>query len=113
MLSLLGVTILSVITRIPLTTLADTSKWDFNDPRTITFIRGSLIAQFISFVIPVFLCARFFSTDSKKYLGFVRSSNAGYYIMGIGIMLLSIPFVAWLGEINRNVQFPSGIENWF
>ena len=112
-LGLLGTVLLSKITGMSLETMSDSSKWNNNDGTLITVIRGLQVIQFITlFVIPTFLCARFFSTDSKKYLGLKKPSNITYFLVGAGIMLLAIPFVNFLGELNRNVQFPAGLEKW-
>lgn len=112
-LGLLGTVMLSKITGISLAIMSDSSKWDYNDGAILTVIRGMQIIQFITlFVIPTFLCARLFSTDSKKYLGFKKPSNFVYFLAGTGVLLLAIPFVNFLGELNRNVQFPAGLEKW-
>jgi membrane protease YdiL (CAAX protease family) len=113
LLGLLGTVLLSVITGTSLQELSDTSKWDFNKQSTITFIRGMQAVQFISlFLVPTFIGARLFSTDSKRYLGLRMPTNSLYFIVAVVAILLSIPLVEWLGVLNRNVQFPAGIENW-
>lgn len=110
---MIGTLILSAITGVPVTDLSDMSKLDFSKPGVLTFIRGMQVIQFISlFTIPVFICARLFSTDSRKYLGLKQPSNVGYYLAGIAVMLFAIPLVNWLGELNRNIQFPLPIEQW-
>jgi hypothetical protein len=35
-----------------------------------------------------------------------------YYVVAIAIMIVAIPLVNWLGELNKNVQFPDDIEGW-
>ncbi len=93
--------------------ITEISKLDFSNPHAVTVIRALQVVQFISlFLVPCFLCARLFSTDSKKYLGLKKPSHPGYLIVGIGIMLVAIPFTNLLGELNRNIHFPTGIENW-
>jgi membrane protease YdiL (CAAX protease family) len=110
---LIGAVILSQVTGMSLDTMSNTSKWDYNSTTLISVIRGLQVIQFISlFLIPTFLCAWLFSTNSKKYLGLQMPSNLGYFLAGVGIMLLAIPAVTFLGEINRQVQFPSGIAKW-
>ena len=110
---LIGTVILSKVSGMSLETMSDPSKWDYNNTTLITVIRGMQIIQFISlFLIPTFLCAWLFSTNSKKYLGLQMPSNLGYFLVGVGVMLLAIPAVNFLGEINRQVQFPAGIANW-
>lgn len=110
---LIGGFIVSAVSGISMLEMGDVSKYDFSKPGTIMAIRGMQIVQFISlFIIPVFLCARFFSMDSKKYLGLKKPSHAGYLVLGIIIMLVAIPVANLLGELNSNVQLPSGIEQW-
>ena len=112
-LGLIGTVLLSKITGMSLATMSDSSKWDYNDGTLLTVIRGMQIIQFVTlFVIPTFVCAWLFSTDSKKYLGFKKPSNLVYFLGGVGVLLLAIPFVNFLGELNRNVQFPAGLEKW-
>jgi len=110
---MLGTVLLTKITGISLATLSDNSKWDYNDGRLATVIRGMQIIQFITlFVIPTFLCARLFSSNEKKYLGLKKPSNLTYWLVGAGILLLAIPTVNFLGELNRHAQFPAGLEKW-
>jgi uncharacterized protein len=111
--SLIGTIILAKMTGMKLTELSDMSKWDYSKPEIIFLIRGMQVVQFIGlFVIPVFVCSRLFSTDAGKYLGFKKPSNNLYYVVAIAIMIVAIPLVNWLGELNKNVQFPDDIEGW-
>lgn len=104
---------LSSMTGVDLTTMSDTSKWKAGDPKLLTIIRGMQLIQFIClFVVPVFICAKLFSLHTGKYLGLVAPSNNKYYLVGIGLLLLAIPLTQFLGELNRDVQFPAGIEKW-
>jgi uncharacterized protein len=111
--SLIGTIILAKIAGMKLTELSDMSKWDYSKPEIIFLIRGMQVVQFVGlFLIPVFVCARLFSTDTGKYLGFKKPSNNLYYVVAIAVMIVAIPLVNWLGELNRNVQFPDNIEGW-
>lgn len=113
LLGLLGTVLLSAITGINITEMGDSSKWDYSKPGMITFIRGMQVIQFVSlFLVPTFICARLFSTDSKKYLGLKKSSNGFYFLAGIAIMIVALPLVNWLGELNRNFPFPSDWQDW-
>ena len=113
LLGMVGTAILSSMSGIKLTELGDSSKWDYSKPGTITFIRGMQVIQFIAlFLIPSFICARLFSTDTKKYLGLVKPSINLYFIVGIAVMIVAIPLVNWLGALNKNIVFPQEIEQW-
>lgn len=113
LLGMVGTAILSSMSGIKLTELGDSSKWDYTKPGTITFIRGMQVIQFIAlFLIPSFICARLFSTDTKKYLGLIKPSINLYFIVGIAVMIVAIPLVNWLGALNKNIVFPSEIEQW-
>jgi membrane protease YdiL (CAAX protease family) len=113
LIGLIGTVVLANVTGMSLTTMSDPSKWDYNNGTLITVIRGMQVIQFVSlFLIPSFICARLFSTDSKKYLGLQMPSAASYFLVATGVMLLALPAVNFLGELNRNVQFPTGIAKW-
>jgi len=111
---MIGPLTLSAITGVSPTEFLDTTKLNFNKPGIITYIRGLQIFQFISlFIIPTFLCARLFSTDSKKYLGIKKPSNAFYFLAAVAVMIIAVPVAnGFLGDLNKNVQFPPGIEKW-
>ncbi len=113
LLGMVGTVILSFATGINITELGDSSKWDFSKPGMITFIRGMQIIQFVSlFLVPTFICARLFSTDSKKYLGLKQPSNRVYFLIAIALMIVALPLVNWLGELNRNFPFPESWQEW-
>ena len=110
---LIGTVILSALTGMDIKEMSDMTKWDYSKPATINFIRGMQLIQFISlFLIPTFICARLFSTDTRQYLGLRKPFTRSYWVLGILVMILAIPFVQWLGELNRGIRFPSGIEHW-
>jgi membrane protease YdiL (CAAX protease family) len=111
--SLFGTIILSAITGIKTSELVDFTKLDYNRPGMITYIRGLQVFQFLGlFLVPSLLCAWLFSTNTKKYLGMKQPHGESYWIIGMLVMILAIPFVQWLGEINRGIHFPGAIESW-
>lgn len=112
-LGLVGTLALSAITGISIDQMADLSKLDFNKPGTINFLRGMQFVQFISlFVVPTIICTWLFTADRKKYLGLKRPSHSGFFLVAVGVMLIAIPFTNWLGQLNQNIPFPSGMEKW-
>jgi uncharacterized protein len=111
--SLFGTIILSSITGIHSSELMDFTKLDYNKPGIITYIRGLQVFQFIGlFLVPSFICAWLFSSNTKNYLRLQEPHGESYWIIGMLVMILAIPFVQWLGEMNRNIHFPAGIEQW-
>lgn len=111
--SILGTIILAGISGMSIFQLGDTEKWDFNDPRTVSIIRGMQVIQFVSlFLVPTIICSWLFSTNTRQYLGLKPPSHAAYYIIGVLVMIVALPFVNGLGELNRHIQFPVGIETW-
>ncbi|MBI5372790.1 MAG: CPBP family intramembrane metalloprotease [Sphingobacteriales bacterium] len=111
--SVAGTLILTAITGIHPKELMDFTKLDYNKPGVITYIRGLQVFQFFGlFLLPSLFCAWLFSTNSKKYLCLNRPVINSYWIIGIMVMILAIPFVQWLGELNRGIRFPSAIEQW-
>lgn len=110
---ILGTFILSAVSGIGLSEMADLSKADLSRPEFINLLRGMQALQFISlFLVPVLICSWLFSTDTRKYTGLRAPSHRGYLLAGIAIMLVAIPFTGWLGELNKNIPFPSGMEKW-
>lgn len=100
---LIGTIILGYITGIDLATLADPDKWDYTDPSMITFLRGMLIIQFFGlFIIPVFVFARLCDSKPADWLG-LRSAKALYFILGIAVLIIALPFVDWTATINQNL----------
>jgi uncharacterized protein len=111
--TLIGVIILSKITGIPLLELSDSSKWDMNNPAMLTFLRGMLVIQFLGlFLIPSLLFGYFSDPHPTAYLGFKKPNKAIYLLLGVAALMVSLPFIEWLGVINRNVHFPASTEKW-
>lgn len=110
---LMGTVIMSKIAGKSLLEMSDMAKWDYTKDETVFLLRGYQVVQFISlFIIPVFLCAWLFSTDSRKYLGLKAPSNKRFFIWGVVIMIISIPLINLLGELNQLVKFPADLERW-
>lgn len=111
--SLLGTVVLSAVTGIKISEVADFDKLDFTKPGVVTYIRGLQVFQFLGlFLIPSLLCAHLFSLHKRKYLGMRLPWGESYWIIGMLVMILAIPFVQWLGEINQQLHFPAALESW-
>ena len=110
---LVGTMILAKVTGISVVTLSDPDKWDYSNPSLLTFLRGSLVVQFIAlYIIPVFLFARFCDPKPTQYLG-LTSSKPIYFILGITVLLVALPFVDWTGTINDQlIPETTSIGKW-
>jgi len=111
--TLIGTAILSSVTGLSIITISDPTNWDYNDPRILTIARGFLIIQFLSlFVIPSFLFARFCDPKPTQYLG-LTSAKSIYFILGITVLLVALPFVNWTGIINHQlIPETTAIGKW-
>jgi len=110
---LVGTMILAKVTGINVLTLSDPDKWDYSNPSLLTFLRGSLVVQFIAlYIIPVFLFARFCDPKPTQYLG-LTSAKPIYFILGITVLLVALPFVDWTGMINHQlIPETTSIGKW-
>ena len=110
---LVGTMILAKVTGIDVVTLSDPDKWDYSNPSLLTFLRGSLVVQFIAlYIIPVFLFARFCDPKPTQYLG-LTSAKPIYFILGIIVLIVALPFVDWTGTINHQlIPETTSIGKW-
>ena len=82
--------------------------------------RGALIGlQFANqlgiFVLPSLLFAYLASSKPMTYLGWNKGFPIKTILYGMAIVLVSLPFINWMGQINSQMQFPeslSGLEDW-
>ena len=110
---LVGTMILAKVTGIDVLTLSDPDKWDYSNPSLLTFLRGSLVVQFFAlYIVPVFLFARFCDPKPTQYLG-LTSAKPIYFILGITVLLVALPFVDWTGTINHQlIPETTSIGKW-
>ena len=99
----IGTFVLAKASGIDIITLSDPDKWDYSNPGLLTFLRGMLAVQFFAlYIIPVFLFARFCDPKPTQYLG-LTSAKPLYFILGITVLLVALPFVDWTGIFNRDL----------
>ena len=109
----IGSLIVSMVAGVPFSEMADTKNWNYSSSKTIFVLRGLLLVQFFALCIfPSYIAARLFGESNSRYLGLKPPSNLIYFVAGVALLLFSTPLVGWLGELNNNVKFPSGIESW-
>ncbi|HEX2608380.1 MAG TPA: CPBP family intramembrane glutamic endopeptidase [Flavisolibacter sp.] len=111
-LSFIGIAILSSLTGVSIFQLQDIDKWDTSNPNLITFIRGTLLVQFLGlFLIPTLLFAYFSDPKPARYLGLKAPQDPLYWILGILVMVAAIPMVEYSGWINQQL-IPAGSQKW-
>ena len=99
----IGTFVLAKATGIDLITISDPDKWDYANPSLLTFLRGMLVIQFFAlYIIPVFLFARFCDPKPTQYLG-LTSAKPIYFILGMIVLIVALPFVDWTGIFNRDL----------
>lgn len=111
--TLIGTIILSSATGIKLLEIQNIDKWNPNDPRMITFIRGLLVVQFLGlFLIPTLLFAYFSDPKPLNYLGLKSPQKNIFWILAIAAMFVAIPAVEYIGFLNQKMNFGSGMQHW-
>jgi membrane protease YdiL (CAAX protease family) len=68
-----------------------------------------------AFIIPSFLLAQLFSTDTYEYLSLNRKPDLPSMVIVILAMLLATPFINFLGELNASMHLPGSlrsVEDW-
>ena len=87
-----------------------------NSPENIGFLKYFQVIQSIGlFVGPPFILGYLFHKNYKDYLQLNRTTKAFIYLLAAISLLLVVPFINFLGEINSQMKLPaslSGLENW-
>ena len=111
---LLGTYALTIITGISLEQVGALDTLDPKHPWLPFFIRGMQAVQFIGlFLIPSWFAGKYFTTQSaSSYLGLRKPNYPGFWLVGTFAILIALPMVQWLGEVNRAIEFPSELTNW-
>jgi membrane protease YdiL (CAAX protease family) len=83
-------------------------KIDWNDSHVIAITK--IVQAFSSvflFILPVFIYARFTFTGNYWYfLGFRNADKTNMYVLAVVGILLALPFVFWLGDLNQKIPLP-------
>ena len=88
---------------------------DLSNPETINYLKISQIFQAIGiFIVPPLIALYLFKNHNTNYLNF-SATKFIYIILSAIIMVVSLPIINWLAELNQAISFPesmSGIESW-
>ena len=118
--SLLAFMVVSMVIAIPIfgaeNLMGSLSASGMNTPEGIGFLKYFQVVQSIGlFVIPPFIIAWLFHGNITDYLYINSTTNWRTYLIAILSLLLVIPFINFLGDINSQMKLPaalSGIEEW-
>jgi uncharacterized protein len=110
---LIGTAALSKITGISMIEVADTSKWNWKDANMMLMVRGFMVLQFLGlFLIPSLLFGYLSDPQPVKYLGLNKPSKNIYWLLGILVLVVSIPAVEYSGILNREMLVGRGGTKW-
>ena len=111
--SAVGVIILSKFTGISLLQLRDMKNWDVSNPSMLTFIRGMIFIQFLFlFVLPSLIFSFLSDRRPIRYLGLQAPSSGIYWLWAILLIVLSYPFVEYVGYINQKIPVSESTQTW-
>lgn len=111
--ALIGTVVLQAITGLTVEALVDLSPATVTKPGVLTFLRGMQLVQFIGlFVLPTFICAYLFHPQPDRLLGFQSPNLSSFWFWSILIMIILLPFIQFVGELNQRIVFPGGIRHW-
>ncbi len=89
---------------------------DFSNPETINFLKYlQIVNQLGLFIFPPILFAYWVSRKIASYLHLNIKPQLKTIVISTIIIFAALPFISWLGEINKNMNLPAalaGIENW-
>lgn len=89
---------------------------DFSNPRTISIFKFiQTISGIGVFIIPALVLAYVFDEQPNKYLSLTVKVNSSSVILASIALLVALPFINFLGELNAHLSLPSflaGVENW-
>lgn len=85
-------------------------------PESIYFLKYFQVLQSIGlFVVPPIILALLYHGNISEYLQIDRSTDKKTFLFAALTLLMVIPFINFLGEMNSQMRFPeslSGLENW-
>jgi membrane protease YdiL (CAAX protease family) len=87
-----------------------------DSPESINILKYFQVVQSIGlFVVPPFVLAWLYHGNIQEYLQLDKTTSINSYLYATLLVLLMVPAINFIGEINSRMKFPeglSGIENW-
>lgn len=92
------------------------TELNLDDPNMVNLMKIlQAVGVIILFICPAILFSLFWTNQKMRYLGLhTRPKLSTLLLSGLG-MLLAIPLINWLGELNKGMELPeafAGIEAW-
>ena len=88
---------------------------NYDNPDTIVYMKIMQIFQAIGiFIVPPIVALKIFRNENENYLQF-RSSKILLIIISGALMLLALPIINWVAELNQNMSLPqswASLEEW-
>jgi uncharacterized protein len=92
------------------------SLTDYSDPVTVNALKYfQIVSQIGVFIAPAIIFVILTDDDFSAYLNLKTGSKKLSVIFGFLLLLVSMPFINWLVQINSEIHLPaylSRIENW-
>lgn len=84
-------------------------NWD--DPHFISLLKiVQALSSVLMFMLPPFLYAVItFKGNYNYFLGFKAAEKSNMYMLAILAIVLALPFVFWLGQINEKIPLPEAL----
>lgn len=94
---------------IPISTTIQKLNW--SDPNVIAAMKTlQALSSVLIFLLPVLLFALFtFNGNYGYFLGFKKAEKGNMYVLAIICVILALPLVFWLGELNSHIRLPAGL----
>lgn len=89
---------------------------DWSNPKIVNTLKAlQALATLVIFLLPAYAFTRLvFLRSFARNLGFRAADRPNMYVLSVIVMMLSLPLVFWLGELNQSVPLPewmSSLEN--
>lgn len=94
----------------------DDMAMNMDNPNTIMLLKVlQAVSVILLFIFPALLFSLFWTKSRVHYLGITTKPGFVTLIISAAGMLLAMPLINWLSEINQHMSLPqmfSGIETW-
>jgi hypothetical protein len=92
------------------------TKINYDNPNTIALLYiAQVLGVLLLFILPALLFSIFWTQSRIHYTGITTMPALSTILIGCIGMLLAMPMINWLAELNQHMQLPqafSGIETW-